>query len=70
MVYEETDDKFFLSLTKSGDKQYILLSAGAQVTTETRFIRLGVEGKNDQLGPRRYSECRLKWLMSSDLAVI
>lgn len=37
LLYEETDESFFLSFSKSGNGKWILLNSAAQVTSETRY---------------------------------
>ena len=39
VLYHEEDEKFFLTLTKTSDSEFIILNASAQITAETRFIR-------------------------------
>jgi oligopeptidase B len=38
MVYEETDDRYFLSAARTKSGQYILLSLGSKITTEVRYL--------------------------------
>ncbi|RKO88349.1 prolyl oligopeptidase family-domain-containing protein, partial [Blyttiomyces helicus] len=38
VVYHETDEQFFLTLSKTCNGKYILLSSAAQITTEHRYI--------------------------------
>jgi len=38
IVYEEQDDSFYLSLSRSGDERYILLSLSSTVADEIRFL--------------------------------
>ena len=38
VVYEEADDGFFLSISKSQSGEFIFISAGSHTTSETRFL--------------------------------
>ncbi|KAI9189003.1 hypothetical protein H9P43_000430 [Blastocladiella emersonii ATCC 22665] len=40
VLWEDTDDSFYLTMTKSGDGRYVFVNSGAQVTSETRYIDL------------------------------
>ncbi|MEX6634361.1 S9 family peptidase [Hyphococcus lacteus] len=39
VIYEEDDDAFFLGVSKSQSGEYIFISSGSQITSESRFIR-------------------------------
>lgn len=39
IVYEEPDDGYFLSVSKSQSGEYIFISSGSHVTSESRFLR-------------------------------
>ena len=41
LIYHEEDDKFFLSLTKTRSRAYLLLSLGSNNTSEVRVIEAG-----------------------------
>ncbi|KAL7749415.1 hypothetical protein RI367_005286 [Sorochytrium milnesiophthora] len=43
VLYEEPDEMFFLTLTKSCNSRYIFFNSAAQVTSETHFIDLEEE---------------------------
>ncbi|KAG0250658.1 hypothetical protein BG011_008189 [Mortierella polycephala] len=50
LLYEETDEMFCLTLTKSGDGKFIIINAAAQVTSETLFLHADADaGDNIQL---------------------
>ncbi|KAG0237032.1 hypothetical protein BGX31_003747 [Mortierella sp. GBA43] len=38
LLYEESDEMFCLTLTKSGDGKFIMINSAAQVTSETLFL--------------------------------
>ncbi|MCG8425373.1 MAG: S9 family peptidase [Proteobacteria bacterium] len=38
IVYQEDDERFFVSLSKSKSKKYIFVELGSQVTSEVRFL--------------------------------
>ncbi|MBL4619183.1 MAG: S9 family peptidase [Marinicaulis sp.] len=38
-IYEEPDNAFFLSVSKSQSGDYIFISSGSQITSESRFLR-------------------------------
>ncbi|KAG0097664.1 hypothetical protein BGZ93_002281 [Podila epicladia] len=42
-LYEEEDEMFCLTMTKSGDGKFILINASAQVTSETLFLHADAE---------------------------
>jgi len=48
-VYEEPDDAFFLSVSKSQSGEYIFISSGSHVTGESRFLRAGAPEKPPRL---------------------
>ena len=39
MVYEETDETFYIGVGKSKSQEYIMISSSSTLSTETRFIR-------------------------------
>jgi oligopeptidase B len=39
VIYEEPDDAFFLSVSKSQSGDYVFISSGSQITGESRFLR-------------------------------
>ncbi|KAG0054910.1 hypothetical protein BGZ83_010135 [Gryganskiella cystojenkinii] len=43
LLYEETDEMFCLTLTKSGDGKFLLINSAAQVTSETLFLHADAE---------------------------
>ncbi|KAF9543367.1 hypothetical protein EC957_000958 [Mortierella hygrophila] len=43
LLYEEKDEMFCLSMTKSGDGKFIMMNAAAQVTSETLFLHADAE---------------------------
>ncbi|KAF9924055.1 hypothetical protein FBU30_005929 [Linnemannia zychae] len=43
MLYEEADEMFCLTLTKSGDGKFLLVNSAAQVTSETLFLHADAE---------------------------
>ncbi|KAF9427282.1 hypothetical protein BGZ94_005185 [Podila epigama] len=43
LLYEETDEMFCLTLTKSGDGKFIMINSAAQVTSETLFLHADAE---------------------------
>ena len=54
LLYEETDEMFCLTMTKSGDKRVLILNSAAQITSESRFIDLSdPTGEPVVLFPRR-----------------
>ncbi|KAI9239233.1 MAG: prolyl oligopeptidase [Podila humilis] len=42
-LYEEVDEMFCLTMTKSGDGKFIMINASAQVTSETMFLHADAE---------------------------
>ncbi|KAF9112778.1 hypothetical protein BGX27_002823 [Mortierella sp. AM989] len=46
LLYEETDEMFCLTMTKSGDGKFIMINSAAQVTSETLFLHSNAD-KND-----------------------
>ncbi|KAF9148128.1 hypothetical protein BG015_010173 [Linnemannia schmuckeri] len=42
-LYEETDEMFCLTMTKSGDGKFIMINSAAQVTSETLFLHADAE---------------------------
>ncbi|KAG0230743.1 hypothetical protein BGW41_002415 [Actinomortierella wolfii] len=50
VLYEEKDEMFNLSMTKSGDGKFILINSAAQVTSETLFIY--ADAKEEDTSPR------------------
>ncbi len=54
VVYEESDPAFFVSLSLSGSRRYLLIHAADNVTSEARFIPAGeTDAKPRLLAPRR-----------------
>ncbi|KAG0196925.1 hypothetical protein BGX28_009544 [Mortierella sp. GBA30] len=49
LLYEEQDEMFCLTLTKSGDGKFIMINSAAQVTSETLFLHADAE---DDAQPR------------------
>ncbi|KAK3815544.1 MAG: prolyl oligopeptidase [Linnemannia gamsii] len=49
LLYEETDEMFCLTMTKSGDGKFIMINSAAQVTSETLFLHADAED-DTQLG--------------------
>lgn len=43
LLYEEQDEMFCLTLTKSGDGKFLLVNSAAQVTSETLFLHADAE---------------------------
>ncbi|KAF9096882.1 hypothetical protein BGX29_008365 [Mortierella sp. GBA35] len=43
LLYEETDEMFCLTMTKSGDGKFIMVNSAAQVTSETLFLHADAE---------------------------
>lgn len=46
LIYEETDKAFFVSISKSLDREYIFINSEATLTTETRFWNANGEAKH------------------------
>ncbi|KAF9196706.1 hypothetical protein BGZ50_007870 [Haplosporangium sp. Z 11] len=47
LLYEETDEMFCLTMTKSGDGKFIIINAAAQVTSETLFLHADADAGDD-----------------------
>ncbi|KAF9585391.1 hypothetical protein BGW38_002594 [Lunasporangiospora selenospora] len=43
LLFEENDEMFYLTMTKSGDGKFILINSAAQITTETLFLHADAE---------------------------
>lgn len=39
VVWEETDDRFFLSVSKTRDMQYVMIDLGSKITSEVHYLR-------------------------------
>ncbi|KAF8927225.1 hypothetical protein BGZ58_010550 [Dissophora ornata] len=50
LLYEEEDEMFCLTMTKSGDGKFIMINSAAQVTSETLFLHADAE---DDVQPPR-----------------
>ncbi|KAI9145210.1 prolyl oligopeptidase family-domain-containing protein [Paraphysoderma sedebokerense] len=46
-LYEEVDEMFYLTLTKSCNSRYVFFNASAQITSETRYIDLEEEAETE-----------------------
>ncbi|KAF9209013.1 hypothetical protein BGZ49_006706 [Haplosporangium sp. Z 27] len=49
LLYEETDEMFCLTMTKSGDGRFIIINSAAQVTSEILFIHSNADENDIQL---------------------
>ncbi|KAF9175743.1 hypothetical protein BGX20_001051 [Mortierella sp. AD010] len=49
LLYEETDEMFCLTMTKSGDGKFIMVNSAAQVTSETLFLHANADQNDTQL---------------------
>ncbi|KAF9348010.1 hypothetical protein BGX26_000528 [Mortierella sp. AD094] len=49
LLYEETDEMFCLTMTKSGDGKFIMINSAAQVTSETLFLHASADENDIQL---------------------
>ncbi len=55
LVFEEPDDSFFLEVSKTKSKKYLLLSLGSQVTTEFHYLDANdPTGEFTVIHPRQY----------------
>ncbi|KAJ3274504.1 hypothetical protein HDV01_002632 [Terramyces sp. JEL0728] len=54
ILYEETDEMFFLTLKKTCDRKYLILTSAAQITSEIRYLNTATpEHKLELLLPRQ-----------------
>ncbi|KAG0000066.1 hypothetical protein BGZ79_006350 [Entomortierella chlamydospora] len=49
LLYEEKDEMFCLTMTKSGDGKFIMVNSAAQVTSETLFLHANTDENDTQL---------------------
>ncbi|KAF9435659.1 hypothetical protein BGZ76_005799 [Entomortierella beljakovae] len=49
LLYEESDEMFCLTMTKSGDGRFIMINSAAQVTSETLFLHSDADKSDTQL---------------------
>ncbi len=55
MIYHEKDEAYYLTISKTKNKSYILLNSGSQITTEVRFLSADKPfGTFKVIQPRRY----------------
>jgi oligopeptidase B len=66
VLYQEMDEMFFLSLSKSCNSQVLLLNSSAQVTSETHYLYLEEEAKGDVW--EYHSEGASNWTMKTETA--
>ena len=73
LVFEETDNTFYLGVGKSGDDRYVTIFSGATETTEMRIIEANNPGSKPQIfAPRtrkvKYSADHIngRWIIRTD----
>ena len=55
MVYQESDEAFYLSISKTRDKEYLIITLGSMTTTEVRYLKADLPKDNFQvIHPRQH----------------
>jgi len=55
MVYQESDEAFYLSISKTRDKEYLIMTLGSMTTTEVRYLKADLPKDNFQvIHPRQH----------------
>lgn len=52
-IFEEKDEKYYVTISKTADKQLILIHAAASMQNEIRFLRSDTPGGDFQVWPSR-----------------
>jgi oligopeptidase B len=55
MVYHESDEAFYLSISKTRDKEYLIMTLGSMTTTEVRYLKADLPKDNFKvIHPRQH----------------